>query len=309
MKVLFFSNEEDHAYVLAGLRAALPRADFRFWFPGDDDPADYAMVWNAPAEMLSGRKGLKAIFNLAAGANSLLYMGDTIPKNIPIIRLEDAGMGMQMTEYVTHAVLHYYRRFDVYAAQQEKHTWKFQSVPDKRDFSVGIMGIGVLGTRIAQALRQFDFPVRGWSRSKKRLSGISCFAGNEELDDFLNGTQVLVCALPLTSETKGILNHETLGKLNHGAYLINVARGAHLIDTDLLAQLDSGHIAGATLDAFREEPLPQDHPFWHTPKIRITPHRAALGLRDEIVRHIVEKLMMFDRGEAISGIVDRFKGY
>ena len=309
MKILFYSDAEDHAYLLAGLRAALPRADFRFWFPGDNDPADYAMVWNAPIEMFAGRKGLKAIFNLAAGANSLLGMGDAIPADTPIIRLEDAGMGAQMAEYVTHAVLHYYRRFDVYAAQQAKRVWQFQNIRDKREFTVGIMGIGVLGMRVAEALRQFDFPVRGWSRSRKRLPGISCYASNDELGDFLTGTRVLVCMLPLTEETKNILNRDNLGKLRYGAYLINVARGAHLVDDDLLALLESGHLAGATLDAFREEPLPPEHPFWQAPGIQITPHRAALGNRDAIVRHVVEKLMMFENGEAVSGIVDRWKGY
>lgn len=309
MRILFFSDEEDHAFLLAGLRAALPRANFRHWFPGDNEPADYALVWNAPVEMLAERADLKAIFNLAAGTDGLLSMGDAIPTHIPIIRLEDAGMAIQMAEYVTHAVLHYYRRFDVYAAQQARRTWQFQNTLDKRDFTVGIMGIGILGTRIAQALRHFDFPVRGWSRSRKRLHGMQCFAGVDDLDDFLQDTKVLVCALPLTDETAGILNRNTLEKLSYGAYLVNIARGAHLVDADLLALLESGHIAGATLDAFREEPLPTEHPFWDAPNITITPHRAAIGLRDETVRHVAEKLLMLERGEAVSGVVDRFKGY
>lgn len=309
MRILFHDPSADTAAWLAQLQAALPEAQLRVWQEGDDAPADYALVWKPPLAMLRGRHDLKAIFNLGAGVDAILNSGDAIPADVPLVRLDDAGMAIQMAEYVTHAVLRYFRRLDEYEAQARKGAWNRIAAFEKPDFSVGILGLGVLGTRIAQALAHFAFPLRGWSRSRKTLPGVSCHAGMEELDAFLRGTRVLVCALPLTDDTHGILHRANLEKLARGAYVINIARGAHLVDDDLLALLQSGHIAGATLDVFRNEPLPTDHPFWQAPRITITPHVSALTLRDESVRQIAEKIRALQRGEAIAGIVDRKKGY
>jgi len=309
MRILYYNEGEDNAFWLSGLRAALPQAEFRLWFPGDTAPADYALVWKPPAAMLAGRTDLKAIFNLAAGVDALLDMGDTLPQGVPVIRLEDAGMAIQMAEYVTHALLRYFRRFDEYDMQARNFEWKFLAPHRKHEFAIGIMGLGALGNRIAQALLHFGFPVRGWSRSRKKIPGVQCFAGNEELDAFLQDSKALVCALPLTAATAGLLNSETLGKLEYGAYLVNIGRGAHLVEADLLAALDSGRIAAATLDVFQSEPLPPEHPFWHAPRITITPHMAAETLRDQTVRQVTEKLLTCERGEPVSGIVDRSKGY
>jgi len=309
MRILYHNEGEDDAFWLAGLRNALPQADIRLWFPGDNGPADYALVWKAPAEMLDGRTGLKAIFNLAAGVDGLLNMGDALPKGVPIIRLEDAGMAVQMAEYVTHAVLRYFRRFDEYDAQARHGEWNFLPSYRKNDFPVGIMGLGALGSRVAQALLHFGFPVRGWSRTRKHLPGMQCFSGNGELEAFLDELKVLISVLPLTAETTGILDLEAFEKLEYGAFLINAGRGAHLVEADLLAALDSGRIAAATLDVFQDEPLPPGHPFWNTPRITITPHMAAETLRDQTVRQAAEKLLAFDRGEAISGMVNRTTGY
>jgi glyoxylate/hydroxypyruvate reductase A len=229
MRILYYNEGEDNAFWLSGLRAALPQAEFRLWFPGDTAPADYALVWKPPAEMLAGRKGLKAIFNLAAGVDALLDMGDTLPHGVPVIRLEDAGMAIQMAEYVTHSLLRYFRRFDEYDMQARNSEWKFLAPHRKHEFAVGIMGLGALGNRIAQALLHFGFPVRGWSRGRKKIPGVQCFVGDEERDAFLQDTKALVCALPLTAATAGLLNGETLGKLEYGAYLVNIGRGAHLV--------------------------------------------------------------------------------
>lgn len=310
MRIIYYNQGEDTAFWLAGLRAALPRADIRPWLAGDDAPADYALAWKPPTTMLAGRSDLKAIFILAAGVDALLLgMGDDLPSSVPIIRLEDAGMAVQVAEYASHAVLRYFRRFDEYDMQARSREWKFLTSQNKRDFTVGIMGLGVIGTRVAQALLHFGFPVRGWSRSKKSVPGVQCFVGNDSLDDFLQEAKVLICLLPLTAETAGILNADTLGKLAYGAYLINLGRGEHLMEADFLAALGSGQLAAATLDVFNDEPLPPSHPFWDEARITITPHMAAETFRDDTVRQVVEKLLAFDNGQPITGIVDRLSGY
>ena len=171
------------------------------------------------------------------------------------------------------------------------------------------MGLGVLGERVARAVAQFEFPVRGWSRAPRQLAGIDCFAGPDQLDEFLQASRILVCLLPLTDETQGILNRVSLSRLRPGGYLINVARGAHLVDDDLVALLDSGHLAGAALDVFRTEPLPAEHPFWRHPKITVTPHTSARTLREETIAQIAGKILGLARGEPIAGVVDRLKGY
>lgn len=310
MRILFHSPADDPAAWLPELAAALPQAHIRVWQEGDNNPADYALVWRPPAAMLQGRRDLKAIFNLGAGVDAILQLGDALPAGVPIIRLDDAGMAVQMAEYVAHAVLRYYRRFDAFEAQARSGRWnRALLLPPKSEFTVGILGLGVLGTRIGQALAQFDFPVRGWSRSRKDVPGIDCYAGEAEFDAFLGGTRVLVCVLPLTADTEGILNRTNLQKLPAGSWLINVARGAHVVESDLLALVQEGHIAGATLDVFQNEPLPSTHPFWQEPRITITPHIAALTLREESVRQIAEKIGALQRGESVAGIVDRTKGY
>jgi glyoxylate/hydroxypyruvate reductase A len=310
MRILFYSLADDPVKWAAALEKALPQASMRVWQEGDGAPADYALVWKPPAAMLQGRTDLKAIFNLGAGVDAILQLGDDLPAGVPIVRLDDAGMAIQMAEYVTHAVLRYYRRFGELDARARAGCWSRDLHPGRReDFSIGILGLGVLGARVAEMLMAFGFPVRGWSRSKKMLPGVSCYAGEQELDAFLLGTRVLVCMLPLTPETTGILNQTNLAKLPAGAYVVNVARGAHLVEADLLALMREGHIAGATLDVFQTEPLPADHPFWQEPRITITPHVAALTLRGESARQIAGKIHALERGEPVTGIVDRKRGY
>jgi glyoxylate/hydroxypyruvate reductase A len=174
------------------------------------------------------------------------------------------------------------------------------------------MGLGALGERVGRALAAFDFPVKGWSRSAKTLAGVQCFSGDAQFNDFLAASRILVCLLPLTSATESILRQDTLARLQPGGYVINVARGRHLVDGDLIALLDSGHLAGATLDVFRTEPLPAEHPFWTHPNITVTPHTSARTLRDESIAQIAEKIRTLESGASLArlaGVVDPNKGY
>lgn len=308
MDILLQTGEDDPQSWLDAFRAALPQAAIRLWKGGDAAPADYAIVWKPPLAVLQNRPDLKAIFNLGAGVDAILQYGEALP-DVPLIRLDDAGMGVQMAEYVTHAVLRHFRRFDDYAAQAREARWTAHPPRDKRDCTVGILGLGVLGSRIAAALAHFDFPLAGWSRKPKEMPGLACYHGPEMLDAFLRRSKVLVCVLPMTEATCGILNRHTLEKLPAGAYLVNVARGAHVEEDDLLALVRSGHLSGAMLDVFREEPLPPNHPFWREPNITVTPHVAALTLRDETVAQIAGKIAAIEQGLPVSGRVDRTKGY
>ncbi len=291
---------------LEGLQAALPDAVVEVWQPGAK-PADYAVVWAPPQAFLDEQPGLKAVFNIGAGVDALLTL--VWPPNTLMVRLDDAGMSVQMAEYVCHAVIRHFREFDGYQNDARQGKWSFRKPRSREQFGVGVMGLGVLGSRVARALSAFEFPVHGWSRTPKVLDGITCHAGDAGLPTFLSRCQVLINLLPLTPQTQGILNRDTLGQMPAGGYLINVARGAHLVDEHLLTLLDSGHLAGATLDVFRTEPLPADHPFWTHPQVTVTPHTSARTLRDESIAQIARKIQAVGRVETVAGVVDRARGY
>ena len=306
MKITFCCTGTKPEPWLAGLRSALPGAEVQVWQPGAPH-ADHAVVWAPPQQFFDEQAGLRGIFNIGAGVDALLKL--KLPPQATVVRLDDAGMSVQMAEYVCHAVIRHFREFDGYAADIRAGKWSYRKPLERSDFSVGVMGLGVLGARVAQSVAQFDFPVMGWSRSAKTLAGVRCFAGAEQFKDFLSATRILVNLLPLTPETRDIMRLETLSKLQSGGYVINVARGAHLVDEDLLTLLDNGQLLGATLDVFRAEPLPSEHPFWHNPKITITPHTSARTLRDQSIAQIAGKIRALEAGHSIVGIVDRVRGY
>lgn len=291
---------------LSGLKEALPGSRVEIWTPGAA-PADYAVVWAPPQQFLNEQPQLKALFNIGAGVDALLKL--QIAPSTQLVRLEDAGMAIQMAEYVCHYLIRHFREFEAYEADMHSGKWSFRKPHNRSDFPVGILGLGLLGERVAKAVAQFDFPVNGWSRSPKNLAGVHCFSGQAQLDAFLAASRVLVCLLPLTPDTENILNARNLGLMRRGGYVINVARGAHLVDDDLLAALESGHLAGATLDVFRTEPLPKTHAFWSHPKITITPHTSARTLRSESIVQIAGKIRALQRGQAIAGVVDLSRGY
>lgn len=312
MRILLYRGDGVIAPWARDFAQALPQAETVVWDErqeGQDlPPCDYAIVWAPTPALLGQLARVKAIFLMGAGVDAVLKFGDALP-DVPVIRLGDAGMGEQMAEYVVYAVLRYFRRFDEYENQARLGVWNPLVAHDKKAFTVGVLGLGKLGMPVVQALRQLGFPVRGWSRTPKDVTGVDCYAGMDALDDFLSGTRVLVCMLPLTPETNNLLDRARLSKLPEGAYLVNVARGAQVAEPDLMALIRAGHIVGATLDVFRNEPLPAPHPFWNEPRITITPHISALTIREEAVRQIAHKITLLERGEAVADVVDRKTGY
>jgi len=291
---------------LAGLRAALPQAEVAVWQPGAA-AADYAVVWQPQQQFFDEQAQLKGIFNIGAGVDALLKL--RLPPQAVVVRLEDAGMAVQMAEYVCQGVVRHFRDLDIYVADMRAGRWTYYPPRQRSDFPVGVMGLGVLGARVAQALTAFEFPVNGWSRTPKVLPGVRAFSGAAQLEDFLASSRVLVNLLPLTPDTLNFLNRARLNRLQPGGYVINVARGAHLVDEDLLALIQSGHLSGALLDVFRTEPLPADHPFWREPRITLTPHTSARTLRETSIAQIVGKLVALQCGEPVAGQVDVARGY
>ncbi|WP_028103477.1 2-hydroxyacid dehydrogenase [Pseudoduganella violaceinigra] len=311
MRILLYRADGNTAPWIKDFADLMPEAEVVVWREGVGEiPAcDYAVLWTPPQSMLADLARVKAIFLTGAGADAIMKYSQAIPPHIPIVRLNDAGMGMQMAEYVTHAVLRYFRRLDEYEAQARAGAWLQLEARDKADFTVGVMGVGALGTQVIEALRPFGFPLRAWSRTAKSLAGVECFHGEDGLDAFLGSSRVVVCMLPLTPETVNILSRSNMQKLPQGAYIINVGRGPHISDPDLLPLIKSGHIAGATLDVFRNEPLPAPHPFWEEPRITITPHISALTLRRESIEQMVGKMRQHARGEQVADVINREKGY
>lgn len=291
---------------LAALRAALPGADVFDWAPGTR-AADHAVVWAPPQAFADEQPTLRAVWNLGAGADALLRI--RWPEGLPLVRLEDAGMASQMIEYVLHTLLRHYRGFEAYERDGREGRWVPRRPPRHADWPVGVLGLGVLGAAVAQAVARQGFPVQGWSRTPRTLDGVTCHAGDDGLVDFLAATRVLVALLPLTDATRNLLDRRRLAQLQRGGVLINLARGALVVETDLIALLDEGHLAGATLDVFREEPLPADDPLRRHPRIALTPHIAAQTIREDSVAQIAAKILAFERGEAVTGVIDRVRGY
>ena len=306
MRVTFCCTGTKPEPWLAGLRLALPQAEVTLWQPGAPQ-ADHAVVWAPPQQFFDEQTQLQGVFNIGAGVDALLKL--RLPPSAQVVRLDDAGMAVQMAEFVCHALIRHFRELDGYDADTAQGQWSYRKPRLRADYPVGIMGLGVLGQRVARAVAGFDFPVNGWSQSAKQIDGINSFHGAHQQGAFLQASRMLVCLLPLTPETQDILNARTLGQLMPGGFLINVARGGHLVDEDLLALLDSGHLAGAALDVFRTEPLPPDHAFWQHPNITVTPHTSARTLREESIVQIVQKMLALHRGEAVAGVVNLQKGY
>lgn len=295
---------------IEAIHQAFPEAEVWNALEDPRTDADYAVVWQPPQSFIDAQTKMKAVFNMGAGVDALMKL--RIPPRMAVVRLDDAGMSVQMAEFVCHAVIRHTRELDIYEREVAQGNWSYRKPLAREDFPVGVMGLGVLGVRVATSLLTFDFPVLGWSRTHKSIAGVRCFTGAQEFDAFLAATRILVCLLPLTQETDSILNRRNLEQLQPGGYVINVARGAHVVDAELLALIESGHLAGAALDVFRTEPLPPEHPFWKEPKITITPHTSARTLRSETIGQIAGKMRALEQGaplSSIAGVVDPKRGY
>ena len=312
MDIIFYHPTFDTAYWIAELEKQLPGARVREWKSGDTQHADYALVWHPPVEMLQGRD-LKAVFALGAGVDSILSKlrehPEMLPLSTPLFRLEDTGMGLQMQEYAVSQVLHWFRRFDDYQALKQEARWQPLEEYQREDFTIGIMGAGVLGAKVAESLQSWGFPLRVWIRSRKSWPQVKSFAGEEELSDFLSATRVLINLLPNTAETVGIINQRLLAQLPDNSYVLNLARGVHVVEADLLAALNSGKLKGAMLDVYSREPLPTESPLWAHPRVAMTPHVAAVTRPAEAVAYISHTISEMEKGNAVTGQVDRQRGY
>jgi glyoxylate/hydroxypyruvate reductase len=279
---------------------------------GDPGEIHYAAVWKPAPGELAAFPNLRVIFNLGAGVDAL--MADSSLPKVPLVRVAVGDLTARMTEYVVlHVLMHHRQELYLRASQREKR-WAPKVQWPASAISVGIMGLGTLGSDAAEALRRFGFRVSGWSRSAKEIGGIECFHGDDQIDAFLRRTDILVCLLPLTPDTRHLLNRGLFAKLNRNSpmgapVLINAGRGELQNEVDILACLDDGTLGGASLDVFAKEPLPADSRFWTHPRVVLTPHNAADTDADEISKYVARQIEIFEAGGALENVVDRARGY
>ncbi|MDI3305742.1 MAG: glyoxylate/hydroxypyruvate reductase A [Acetobacteraceae bacterium] len=310
MAVLLSTKPAAMAEWRDALLALDPGLEIRM-FPDAGEPRDIeaAVVWTSH-DMAELRRypNLKLIFSMGAGVDHLMRPPGP-PPGIPVARLVDMRLTQGMTEWVLLNVLRFHRQDPEYRALQAARVWEELPAPDTAARRIGILGLGELGGAAARALVALGFPVMGWSRRPKTMEGVECFHGEEGLSAMLPLADILVCLLPLTPETRGIINARTLGLLPRGAYLLNAARGGHVVQPDLLAALNSGQVAGAALDVFEPEPLPPDHPFWTHPKVILTPHAASITIPRSAAPQVVENLRRAREGRPLINLVDFAAGY
>lgn len=283
--------------------------EVRTWLDaGDLTEIDYVVLWGAFDLDFTNLPNLKAIFSLGAGVD---HMGDlsSVPEGVAVVRFVDPLLTEEMTGYVVMNVLRFHREDPWYRDRQTAGDWT-QIIPlAAGEMRVGVAGAGELGSAAARALSDLGYDVAVWSRSGRSPEGVESFAGRDALPDFLGRTRILVSLLPLTDETRGLWCAETLGMLEPGGFVINAGRGASLVEADLLAALKSGQIAGAALDVFEEEPLPEGHPFWAHPQVFVTPHVASLSNPISLTDHVTRNIVRIEQGAEPFGLVDRARGY
>jgi len=309
-QLLFFSRIDDPGQWRSTLARLAPDVTMRIWPDEVDDVAaiDCALVWKPPPGLLARLPNLRLIQSMGAGVDGLLADPE-LPAHVPMARVVDPLLTQCMTEYVVLHTLYHHRLMPLFARRQAEGTWQEIVAPPAQERTVGILGLGELGIAAARALAGLGFRVCGWSRSARSVAGITCRSTAAGLAEMLAETEILVCLLPLTAETEDILGANLFAQLPHGAALINCGRGRHLVEADLLAALDSGQLAGASLDVFREEPLPAGHPFWAQRDIVITPHVASISHPESAAQLVVENIRRVWDGLPPRYQVDPARGY
>lgn len=308
MSILYRSDAPRAAAWASYFAEHAPDLDFRVWpDAGNLDEVEYLIAWQAPADFIVTLPRLKVFFSSGAGVDHVDF--SAIPKHIPIVRMVEPGIINGMVEYVSLAVLALHRDFFDYVAAKAARVWDPLEVPPASARTIGIMGMGALGRAVLERLATYGFRLRGWNRSLRAMDGVESFAGADQLQPFLEGCDVLICLLPLTPATKGILNRKLFSALPAGAALINVGRGPHLVDADLLEALDSGRLSRAILDVTEPEPLPAEHPFWAHPRVFLTPHVASMTQPESAAPILLENVRRHQQGEPLADAIDRSRGY
>ncbi len=307
--IAFISEWDNGARWRREVETHLGPTDWRDWPTlGRGEDIEIALAWAPPQGLLASLPNLKLIVSLGMGVDHLLK-DQALPAGVPITRIYDPQLIEQMVEYAVLASLRVLRLSDGYDAQQRQGQWQRLALREARDCRIGVMGLGAIGQSVVRAHLAQGFTVRGWARRQRQIEGVECFAGESGLAPFLAGTDLLICLLPLTHETRGILHARTLALLPKGAHVVNIARGGHVVEPDLLAAIDSGHLSGATLDVFGAEPLPADHPFWRHPKIRLTPHIAGQTNPRTATPGVAENIRRLRSGQALQNLIAREAGY
>jgi glyoxylate/hydroxypyruvate reductase A len=285
-----------------------PDIEFHLWpETGDLAAVEYLVAWQPPPGLPAMLPNLKVLFSSGAGVDHLDL--SAVPAHVPVVRMVEPGIVNGMVEYVTLSVLAVHRNLIDYLRSQAAGAWQPIEVVPASARSVGVMGLGVLGQAVLERLGAFGYSCYGWNRSPKTIPGVTCYTGAQTLERFLGHCDILVCLLPLTGETRGILNHRLFAALPRGASLINVGRGGHLDSQALLEALDSGHLSSAILDVCEPEPLPPLHPFWTHPRVLLTPHVASMTQPETAASVLLENIRRHQRGEPLRDVIDRGKGY
>lgn len=309
MSLLLIAPNRDMSSWKNALHEVDPNLDIEVWPEvSDKKRVQFIVCWNQPKHVLGQYPNLKAVSSLGAGADHLLN-DDSLPKEVNICRVVSPSLVQQMKEYVLGATLNIHRNFVHYIRQKDAGKWQPHNHPMASDLSVGIMGLGELGRPVARQLSQVGYNVLGWARSKKDLQNVETFAGPDEFEAFLNNTQILICLLPLTQDTEGLLNLDVFKELKRPAWVINAARGEHLVDEDLIYALDSNILRGAWLDVFSEEPLPDKHAFWNRKNIIVTPHIASITKPTEVAEQIIDNYKRALSGMELNHAISRDQGY
>ncbi len=307
--LLFYSKSDRTEWWREMMAEHLPEVEFRVWPDvGDRAEIDYALVWKPESGLLASLPNLKAILSLGAGVDHIFADPD-LPQGVPISRVVNDNMALRMREWVLLHVLSHHRRQREYNQLQRARVWRDLDQPHAGERRVGVMGLGELGGDAAHHLAAIGFDVIGWSRSPRELDGVRTFHGRDGLKAFLAETDILVSVLPLTPQTTNMIDADFLARLPRGASVINAGRGQQIVEADLIAALDSGHLSEATLDVFQTEPLPVTDPLWIHPRVTVTPHIAAMTDPRALVRQVVQDIRSVEAGQPVTNPVDPARGY